>query len=140
MKGSILGILVAGAASMGAFGVGATAMAQEAGDAAAGQRVFARCLACHRVGPDAANGVGPHLNGVVGRAAGAVEGYEYSEAMANSGITWTEEELHAFLMDPAAKVPGTKMAFPGLKREADLANVIAYLKSFDESGAQAAAQ
>lgn len=130
MKGKVLGILIAGAT----FGVPAAAAAQEAGDPAAGQRVYARCLACHRVGPDAPNGVGPHLNGIVGRAAGSVEGFEYSDAMKNSGITWTVEELHAFLMDPAAKVPDNKMAFPGIKNETQLADLIAYLATIGPDG------
>lgn len=134
MKAAILGILAAATVT---FGAGSVAVAQDAGDAAAGKRVFARCLGCHRVGPDAANAVGPELNGIVGRKIAGVEGYEYSEAMAARGAageTWTAENLHAFLMNPQEHTPGTKMAFPGLPREADLANIIAYLDTFNADG------
>ena len=98
------------------------------GDAAAGQKVFTQCSACHTVGAAAQNSVGPVLNGVIGRAAGTFPGYRYSSAMRKSGLTWDEATLAQYLRAPDKLVPGTKMAYPGLASDADLANVIAYLK------------
>ena len=100
------------------------AQAQSAGDAAAGEKVFAPCKACHAFGK---NGVGPDLKGVVGRKAGVHEGYNYSAALKGSGITWDEANLKEWLKDPKAKVPGNKMVYPGLKDDKKLADVIAYL-------------
>src|SRR5215468_3458903 len=126
MKVKVIGIaMVALAASIGA------AAAQ---DAAAGEKVFAKCKVCHQIGEGAKNMVGPVLNGVVGRHAGTYEGYHYSDANKNSGITWDEATLKEYLKDPKAKVPGTKMIFPGLKSDDDIANVIAYLKQFGPDG------
>jgi cytochrome c len=102
--------------------------AYAAGDAEAGAKVFAQCAACHAVGAGAQNSVGPVLNGVVGRAAGTSPGYRYSSAMRKSGLTWDEGTLTQYLRGPDKVVPGTKMAFPGIANDADLANVIAYLK------------
>lgn len=104
------------------------------GDAEAGEAVFKRCASCHAVGPDARNKVGPILNGVVGREAGTVEGYRYSKALLEAGMTWDEETLTEFLTNPRKAVKGTKMSFRGLKDEDDLENVIAYLAQFDEDG------
>lgn len=106
---------------------GGTAFAQ---DAAAGEKVFRRCQACHKV-EDGKNGVGPHLAGVVGRAVAAVDGYKYSDAMVawGEGKVWDDATLSAYLADPRGVVKGTKMAFAGLKKEAQIADVIAYLKS-----------
>lgn len=98
------------------------------GDAAAGATVFAQCSACHAVGAGAQNNVGPVLNGVVGRPAGTYPSYRYSTAMKRSGLTWDEGTLKQYLKGPDKLVPGTKMAYPGLTSDADLANVIAYLK------------
>src|SRR6202046_3341859 len=108
--------------------------AARAQDAEAGEKIFAKCKACHQIGPTAKNGVGPILNGVVGRKAGIIEGYNYSDANKGSGITWDEATLKEYLTDPKAKVPGTKMVFPGLKSDDDIANVIAYLKQFGPDG------
>jgi len=105
-----------------------------AGDAEAGKQIFKKCHACHNVGENARNAVGPVLNGVVGRKAGSGEGYNYSEANKNSGITWDEATLDVYLKDPKAKVPGTKMAFPGLPNDKDRADVIAYLSTFGPDG------
>jgi cytochrome c len=98
------------------------------GDAAAGATVFAQCSACHAVGAGAQNNVGPVLNGVVGRAAGTYPSYRYSSAMKRSGLTWDEGTLKEYLKGPDKLLPGTKMAFPGLTSDADIANLIAYLK------------
>nr|WP_306265123.1 cytochrome c family protein [Pararhizobium sp. IMCC3301] len=107
---------------------------QVEGDAEAGEAIFKKCAACHAVGPDAKNKVGPVLNGVFGREAGTVEGYKYSKAMLAAEKTWDEETLEEFLANPRKALKGTKMAFGGLKKEDDLENVIAYLAQFDEEG------
>jgi cytochrome c len=111
-----------------------SAAGASAQDAAAGEKVFLKCKACHQVGENAKNAVGPVLNGVVGRHSGIYEGYNYSEANKNSGLTWDEATLKEYLKNPKAKVPGTKMVFPGLPNEADIDNVIAYLKQFGPDG------
>ena len=96
---------------------------------ASGQAAFAVCAACHSVEPGGASGIGPNLHGMVGRAAGSVAGFSYSEAMAKSGITWTEAELEAFLANPAARVPGTAMAAGQVGDAQRRAAIIAYLSS-----------
>jgi cytochrome c len=97
-----------------------------AADAAAGEAVFKKCGSCHKL--DGSDGVGPHLNGVVGRNHAAASGFAYSEAMAaKSAEPWTPEMLFAFLENPKKALPGTKMAFAGLPKPEDRANVIAYL-------------
>ena len=99
-------------------------------DAAAGEKVFAKCKACHVADADT-NKIGPTLKGVIGRAAGTHEGFKYSKAMVDAGaggLVWDEANLTAYLHDPKAMVKGTKMAFPGLKKDDEIANVIAYLK------------
>ncbi|MGE5476057.1 MAG: c-type cytochrome [Bacteroidales bacterium] len=106
--------------------VSAPALAQTAGDPAAGEKVFNQCKACHTI-EAGKNRVGPSLHGVVGRPAGSVEGFQYSPAMKSSGLTWTPETLDKYLTDPKATVPGNKMAFAGLKKPEDRTNVIAYL-------------
>jgi cytochrome c len=105
-----------------------------AGDPAAGEKAFAVCKACHKVGEGAKNGLGPTLNGVVGQAAGSVEGYNYSAAMKNSGLTWDEANLAEFLKNPKAKIPGNKMTFAGVKDDTKLADIIAYLGQFNADG------
>lgn len=96
-------------------------------DAAAGEKVFAKCKACHKI--DGSNGTGPHLNGVVNRSEASVEGFGYSDAMSGrKDQVWTPENLDHFLTNPKGYVPGTKMAFAGLPKAADRANVIAYLQ------------
>ena len=95
-------------------------------DAAAGEKVFGKCKACHKV--DGTNGTGPHLNGVVNRAKGSVAGFGYSEALlAMAGDTWSPENMNGFLTSPKTYMPGTKMSFAGLGKVEDRANVIAYL-------------
>ncbi|MBN9254942.1 MULTISPECIES: cytochrome c family protein [unclassified Mesorhizobium] len=107
-----------------------------AGDPAAGQASFKVCQACHAIGPGAVNKVGPVLNGVVGRAAGSAEGFNYSAAMKSSGLTWDEATLTKYLTSPRDVVKGNKMAFAGLKKPEDVANVIAYLNSFNADGSK----
>jgi cytochrome c len=108
--------------------------AASAQDAALGEKVFLKCKACHQIGEGAKSAVGPALNGIVGRAAGTYPGYSYSDANKNSGITWDAATLKDYLKDPRAKIPGTKMIFPGLPKEEDIDNVIAYLKQFGADG------
>jgi cytochrome c2 len=108
---------------------GSSVSAQE-GDPAAGAKVFNKCRACHVVDEDK-NRVGPYLHGLIGRPAGTAEGFKYSDAMKNSGIVWSEETIAEYIADPKAYVPGNRMAFPGLKKQEDIKNLIAYLK--DES-------
>ncbi len=99
---------------------------------AAGEKVFKRCAACHKVGEGAKNGVGPLLNGIVGRAAASVEGYKYSGAMiamGEGGLVWDDAALHTYLENPRGFVKGTKMTFAGLKKLEDRDAVIAYLAS-----------
>jgi cytochrome c len=105
-----------------------------AADPAAGEKAFAVCKACHKVGEGAKNGVGPTLNGVVGRAAGSVEGYKYSDAMKNSGVTWDEANLAEYLKNPKTKIAGNKMTFAGVKDDTKLADIIAYLGQFNADG------
>lgn len=106
-------------------------------DAEEGKNVFKKCRACHTIGEKAVNRVGPQLNGVVGRKAGSLEGFNYSDAMKSSGIVWDEASLAEFLENPKGKVPGTKMVFAGLKKEDERANLIAYLKTFNADGSEA---
>ncbi|MGV6875077.1 c-type cytochrome [Pseudochelatococcus sp. B33] len=103
-------------------------------DVAKGERVFLKCRACHQVGESARNLVGPQLNGIVGRPAATVDGYAYSKPMQESGLTWDEETLAAYLHNPREKVPHNRMMFPGLKKDSDIADVIAYLKQFGANG------
>jgi cytochrome c len=103
-------------------------------DAASGEKIFTQCKACHQIGENAKNAVGPELNGLFGRKAGAVPGYSYSAANKNSGITWDEATFRAYIKDPKAMVPGTKMTFPGLKIPKQIDDVVAYLKQFDATG------
>ncbi|GAB4471984.1 MAG: hypothetical protein OHK0018_01800 [Erythrobacter tepidarius] len=97
-------------------------------DAAAGEKVFALCRSCH-VLDEGVNRVGPSLHKVVGRKSGSVPGFAYSDANKNSGVTWTPDVLFKYLEDPKGFMPGTKMAFPGIKDAQDRANLVAYLES-----------
>lgn len=99
--------------------------------AADGEKLFRRCKACHAADSEQ-NKVGPYLKGVYGREAGAVPGYKYSKAMASAGFIWDEAALNAFLENPKKHTPGTKMAFPGLRKPDDRTAVIEYLRSVSE--------
>ena len=112
----------------------AMAPAALAQDADAGKASFNKCLACHAIGEDAKNKVGPELNGLDGRKSGTVADYNYSEANKNSGITWNESVFKDYIKDPRAKIPGTKMVFAGIKNEEEVNNLWAYLKQFGSNG------
>lgn len=117
-----------------ALSLAAMAGAAHAQDVAAGEKSFAKCRACHQIGETAKNGVGPNLNGLIGRHSGSVEGYNYSEANKKSGITWDEATFAEYIKDPKAKIPGTKMAFAGIKNEQEIKDLTAFLKQFDKDG------
>src|SRR5215510_9961753 len=103
-------------------------------DATAGEQSFKKCLPCHSVGEDAKNKVGPVLNGLDGRKSGTVEGYTYSEANKNSGITWGDDTFKEYIKDPKAKIPGTKMIFAGIKNEKEAGDLWAFLAQYDKDG------
>ena len=109
----------------------ATGLAQ---DMAKGQAAFRICMACHSIGPGAKNKIGPELNGLDGRKAGAVAAFNYSDANKNSGIVWNEANFKEYIKDPRAKVPGTKMILAGIKNEQEVNDLWAYIKQFDAEG------
>ncbi|MEP6565373.1 MAG: cytochrome c family protein [Mesorhizobium sp.] len=111
-----------------------TTNSSQAQDAAAGEKVFTKCKVCH-IAEEDTNKIGPSLHGVIGRTAGTHPDFKYSEAMiaaGASGVKWDEPTLTTYLHDPKAMVKGTKMSFVGLKKDEDVANVIAYLKQFSK--------
>jgi cytochrome c len=103
-------------------------------DAALGEKIFLKCKACHQIGEGARNGVGPNLNGLIGRKSGSVEGYNYSEANKGSGLTWDEDTFRDYIKNPKAKIPGTKMVFAGIAKDEEIDNLIAYFKTFAADG------
>ena len=103
-------------------------------DAAAGKSSFNKCMACHAIGEGAKNKVGPELNGLDGRKSGTTEGYSYSEANKNSGITWNKDVFLEYIRDPKAKIPGTKMIFAGIKNEKEANDLWAFLALYDKDG------
>jgi cytochrome c len=109
----------------------AGAQAQNADD---GKVVFNKCRACHQIGPGAKNLVGPELNGLIGRKAGSVAGFNYSEANKNSGITWDQATFREYIKNPKAKIPNTKMVFPGLTDEKDINDLLAFLEQYAPDG------
>ena len=109
----------------------ATASAQDLDN---GKSVFNKCRACHQVGEGAKNMVGPVLNGLIGRKAGSIEGFNYSEANKNSGLTWDEATFREYIKNPKAKIPNTKMVFVGLSDEKDAEDLLAFLKQYGPDG------
>jgi cytochrome c len=103
-------------------------------DLAAGETSFKKCLACHSIGEGAKNKVGPVLNGLDGRHSGSVEGFSYSDANKNSGITWNKDQFLDYIKDPKAKIPGTKMAFAGIKNEKEINDLWAFISQYDKDG------
>jgi cytochrome c len=124
-------------ALVGALLLASAAPPVHAQDAAAGEKVYAQCRACHQLGESAKNLVGPILNGVIGQKAGTREGYSYSAAMKDSGLVWSEATFSDYIQNPRGKVPGTKMIYAGLKDEKRTADLLAYLKQFDAAGKKA---
>ena len=121
-------------AVLAAIALAASTAAASAQDVAAGEQSFKKCLPCHSVGEGAKNKVGPELNGLDGRKSGTAEGFNYTEANKNSGITWDESTFKEYIKDPRAKIPGTKMVFAGIKDDKDVNDLWAYLKQFDAEG------
>ena len=103
-------------------------------DAAAGKTSLNKCLACHAIGEGAKNKVGPELNGLDGRKSGTAADYNYSDANKNSGITWNEAQFKEYIKDPKAKIPGTKMAFAGIKSEKEINDLWAFVSQYDKDG------
>src|ERR1700744_4982428 len=103
-------------------------------DVAGGETSFHKCMPCHSIGDGAKNKGGPELNGLHGRKTGSAPDYSYSDANKNSGITWSKDQFLEYIKDPKAKIPGTKMAFAGIKNETEAANLWAYLSQFDKDG------
>lgn len=117
-------IAIAALVSLAAGGV-------QAQDVEAGKKVFKKCAACHYADKEK-NKIGPHLIGIVGRPAGAIEGFKYSKALkkkAEEGLVWTPEAITEYLKKPSAMIKKTKMTFPGIKKPKDLANILAYLET-----------
>lgn len=112
----------------------ALAAPADAQDLAEGQKSFNKCRACHTVGENAKNGVGPILNGLFGRKAGTVDGFKYSDANKNSGVVWDENNFATYIKDPKAFMPGNRMAFIGIKNDTEIANLTAFLKQYDKDG------
>src|SRR3984893_12599381 len=111
-----------------------TALAQ---DAAAGEQVFRRlCFPCHDIGPEAKVKIGPPLTTIEGRTAGTFEGFNYSPANKSSGITWSEQPFDKYIRAPMQEMPGTRMAFVGIKNDKDIGDLWAYLKQFGPDGAK----
>ena len=125
-------LLVSTLAAAAAFAFATTGASAQ--DAAAGEKVFLKCKVCHQVGESAKNGVGPMMNGLFGRKSGTVEGYSYSEANKNSGITWEPAVFAEYIKNPRAKIPGTKMVFAGIQNEKEIADLTAYLQQFGPDG------
>ena len=120
--------------AMAVLAVAALAQTAQAQDVAAGEQSFKKCFPCHSIGEGAKNKVGPELNGIDGRHSGSAPGYNYSDANKNSGIVWNEATFKEYIKDPRAKIPGTKMIFPGIKNEKEVDNLWAYLKQFGPDG------
>jgi cytochrome c len=104
------------------------ARADGTGDPVKGRRLFAQCGSCHTIVAGESARIGPNLHGLIGRKAGSVPGFEYSDAMKNSGIVWDERVLDEYLKQPSARVPANKMVFAGVPKDQDRADIIAYLK------------
>ena len=128
MKKLTLSLLVA----VTSIAAAQSARAQE--NIAAGEASFKKCLACHSIGEGAKNKVGPVLNGLDGRKSGTAPDYSYSDANKNSGITWGKDQFLEYITDPKAKIPGTKMIFPGIKNEKERNDLWAYISQFDKDG------
>jgi cytochrome c len=103
-------------------------------DVAAGKTSFNKCMVCHSIGEGAKNKIGPELNGLDGRKSGTAPDYNYSDANKNSGITWNEAQFKEYIRDPKAKIPGTKMAFAGIKNDKEVNDLWAFISQYDKDG------
>jgi cytochrome c len=115
----------------------ATVTAQAAGDPAAGEKVFNKCKVCHNIGEGAKTKIGPELNGIIGRKAASIDGFNYSSGLkdlSDKGLVWADDTLTQYLRNPKAFNPTTKMSFAGLAKDEDIADVIAYLSQYDADG------
>jgi cytochrome c len=117
-----------------ALSLAASSAVAVAGDVAAGQTSFKKCAPCHDIGETAKNKVGPLLNGLENRKSGTIEGYNYTAANKDSGIVWTELTFKEYIKDPKAKVPGTKMVFPGIKNEKEADDLWSFLQQYGPDG------
>ena len=118
--------------------VATASTADEFGDPKAGKKVYRKCSGCHQVGEGARHRVGPHLNGIFGRKAASLEGFKYSKAMVragDNGLEWHAETLDSFVENPRALTSGTRMSFPGLRKQKDRLDLIAYLRQFSDDPA-----
>lgn len=121
---------------MAAAALAATVGVAKAQDLAAGEQSFRKCLPCHAVGEDARNKIGPVLNGLDGRKSGTVPDYSYSEANKKAEITWNADSFKGYIQNPMQRVPGTKMAFAGIKNEKEIADLWGYLAQFKADGSK----
>jgi cytochrome c len=117
-----------------AFVIAGSPVSSMGQDAQKGAAVFNVCLACHTIGPGAQNKIGPELNGLDDRKAGTVPSFDYSDANKDSGIIWNEATFEEYIKNPQAKIPGTKMIFPGIKNEQQVKDLWAYVSQFDTNG------
>jgi cytochrome c len=125
------------AVAIGLSAAVAFARPSAAADVEAGEAIFKqKCKVCHQIGESAKNFVGPELNGLNGRKTGSAEGYSYSDANKNSGITWNEEEFKKYITNPQAVIPHTKMVFAGLPKDTDRDNIWAYISQFKADGSK----
>ncbi|MDJ1006243.1 MAG: c-type cytochrome [Paracoccaceae bacterium] len=132
MRLAAASLSLAAALSIVAVGVSA----QGLGDAAAGEKVFDECKACHQVGPGARNRIGPHLNGLFGRKAAGLEGFHYSDSLrraGTNGLEWHADTLHAYIENPRAFASGTRMSYRGLKDPEERADLLAYLRGYSDA-------
>jgi cytochrome c len=121
---------------LASLALAATMGMAKAQDLAAGEQSFRKCSPCHSVGEGATNKVGPVLNGIEGRKSGTIGDYNYSEANKKAEITWSADTFKDYIQNPMAKVPGTKMAFAGIKNEKEIGDLWAYLKQFKADGSK----
>jgi cytochrome c len=103
-------------------------------DLAAGEQSYRKCFPCHDIGEGAKMKMGPPLNGLEGRKAGTIEGYNYTEVNKNSGIVWNDESFATYIRNPMQAMPGTRMAFVGIRNDKEIADLWAYLKQFGPDG------
>jgi cytochrome c len=134
MRRSTVAVMTIAVTTGAVLALAASAGVVAAQDVSAGETSFKKCMPCHDIGEDAKNKVGPELNGLDGRKSGSAPDYNYSDANKNSGITWNEASFKDYIKDPRAKIPGTKMIFPGIKNEQEVNNLWAYISQYKADG------